>query len=175
MKMGLPWKEQETGFLTPMLSDCTDRPTPAAPTYGPEVQEALKWALGVTTLDQYDSSTPLDHTILKSLIENNRPALWLDHGGWPANQSGELPPLGARQYMGHAKVIAGYDDQDTPDPRDDLCLIYDPWPSYNDEAKLPLNTIKGPQDTYDPYWLPQGDVLGDLPNDIFLVPPDPIL
>jgi hypothetical protein len=79
-----------------------DSPSPAAQPFGPEVQEGLKSALEVSTLDQYDTSSLLGHTILRNFIENKRPVLWLDHGGWPANQSGELPPPSARQYMGHA-------------------------------------------------------------------------
>jgi hypothetical protein len=38
---------------------------------------------------------------------------------------------------------------------------------------LPPNALKGPGDTFDPYWLPQGFVLGDT-SDIFLVPTDPV-
>lgn len=70
--------------------------------------------------------------------------------------------------MGHAKVIAGWDDNDTLiDTKDDKCLIFDPWPEYNDTGILPMNATQGPGGTFDPYWLPLSDVLNDT-NDIFL-------
>jgi hypothetical protein len=138
-----------------------------------EVQMALDWALDGITSDQHDSVTPLDWTMLRDYILMDRPVLWLDHGGWPANQNDSYPPSENRQDQGHAKVIAGYDDRDTAGETDDLCLIYDPWPEYNDKSLLPTNATKGPQNTFDPYWLPLSDVLGDF-SDIFLVPTDPI-
>jgi hypothetical protein len=138
-----------------------------------EVQTALDYALDGITHHQHDSADPIDWIILKDYINMNCLVLWLDHGGWPANQSELWPPAENQQDQGHAKVIAGYDDKDTVDPADDLCLIYDPWPYYNHKQGLPANALKGPGDTFDPYWLPQSDVLND-PNDIFLVPTDPI-
>jgi hypothetical protein len=70
--------------------------------------------------------------------------------------------------MGHAKVIAGWDDSGTlVDTSDDKCLIFDPWPEYNDTGILPMNATQGPGNTFDPYWLPLDDVLNDT-SDIFL-------
>ncbi len=142
-----------------------------------EVQDALLYALEGMPYDQHDSITPLNWMMLRDdYILMNRPVLWLDHGGWPAHQSENWPTTESRQNQGHAKVIAGYDDRGTAGETDDLCLIYDPWPEYNDKEDLlllPANATKGPQDTFDPYWLPQSDVLGDS-SDIFLVPTDPI-
>jgi hypothetical protein len=141
--------------------------------YGKEVQAALTYALEGMAYDQHDSTAPLDVTLLNDYIVQGRPVLWLDHNGWPQDQGDEWPPSELQQSMGHAKVIAGFDDMDTPDPADDLCLIYDPWPSYTQQQTLPPNALKGPGETFDPYWLPQGFVLGDA-SDIFLVPTDPV-
>jgi len=137
-----------------------------------EVQMALDWALDGITSYQHDGVT-LDWSTLRDYILLDRPVLWLDHGGWPANQSDEYPSFEDRQNQGHAKIIAAYDDRGTGSETDDLCLIYDPWPEYNDKSLLPTNATKGPQNTFDPYWLHQGDVLGDI-NDIFLIPVDPV-
>jgi hypothetical protein len=142
------------------------------PSTQPEVQNALSGVLGMG-YDQH-SVPSLDWMKLKNdFIEMKRPVLWLDLNGWPENQYNEWPADPGRANQGHAKVIAGYDDRGTADPSDDLSLIYDPWPEYNDKSKLPLNAIKGPQDTFDPYWLPTTDVLSDT-SDIFLIPVDPI-
>ena len=135
----------------------------------PEVQMALDWALDGITSDRHDSMNPLDWATLRDYILTDRPVLWLDHGGWPANQNESLPPGELRADQGHAKVIAGYDHRGTTGETDDLFLIFDPWPEYVDKSVLPVNATKGPQDTFDPYWLPYNDVLGDS-SDIFLVP-----
>lgn len=66
-------------------------------------------------------------------------------------------------------VIAGYSDNDTADPADDLCLIFDPWPEYNDKGILPANATKGPGGAFDPYWLPLNDVNLSDPFDQYLV------
>jgi hypothetical protein len=97
------------------------------------------------------------------------PILWLDHGGFPENVSNDAYSSSYRAEQGHAKVITGYDDNDTADNADDLCLIYDPWPEYNDKNILPKNAIKGPGGTFDPYWLSLNDVnLSDI-SDKYLV------
>jgi len=78
-----------------------------------------------------------------------------------------------RSDQGHAKVIGGYDDAGTADYADDLCLIYDPWPEYNDNSVLPLNATNGPGGTYDPYWLPLNDVNLSDTSDIHIVDTHP--
>ena len=139
-----------------------------------EVQDAMDFALEPMTHDEYNAGNPMTKTIFKNCIENNRPVLWLDHNGWPDNFSNDIDlPATIKQYQGHAKVIAGYDDRGTSDTTDDRCLIYDPWPEYNDDEILPTGAAKGPDDTFDPYWLPVSSIIGDT-NDVFLVPKDSI-
>lgn len=136
----------------------------------PEVQLAMTTTLGgaITQHNQSDA-TALTSVQLKAYIHNSRPVLWLDHGGWPQNQSALFPPGSYRQDQGHAKVIGGYDDNDSVGPLDDLCLVFDPWPEYLDRSILPLNATKGPGGSFDPYWLPLKDVnLSDL-ADVYLV------
>ena len=55
----------------------------------------------------------------------------------------------------------------------DRCLIYDPWPEYNDEKILPTGATKGPDYTFDPYWFPLNSIVGDS-DDVFLVPKESI-
>ncbi len=139
-----------------------------------EVQEAMDFALEPMLHDEYNSGKPMTVTMLENCIENSRPILWLDHNGWPDNLSDNIElPETIKLYQGHAKVIAGYDDRGTDGVSDDLCLIYDPWPEYNDSEFLPSGASKGPDDTFDPYWLPASSVIGDA-NDVFLVPQDSI-
>lgn len=135
----------------------------------PEVQTSFLVALGPFIQHDFMIPNPLTPAQLETYIYNWHPVLWLDHGGWPANQSAQYPPLENKSEQGHAKVIAGYDNKSTADTSDDLCLIYDPWPEYNDLLILPTNATKGPGGTFDPYWLPLNDVnLADI-SDIFLV------
>ena len=139
-----------------------------------EVQDAMDFALEPMLHDEYNSGKPMTVTILENCIDNSHPALWLDHNGWPDNFSNDIDlPATIKQYQGHAKVIAGYDDRGTSDTSDDRCLIYDPWPEYNDKKLLPTGAAKGPDDTFDPYWLPVSSIIGDT-NDVFLVPKDSI-
>jgi hypothetical protein len=140
----------------------------------PEVQQALDYAIDPMTYDEYNAGKPMTVTILETCLKNSRLVLWLDHNGWPDNLSEliELSPA-IKQDQGHAKVIAGYDNEGTSDTSDDRCLIYDPWPEYNDEKFLPNYASKGPDDTYDPYWLPVSSIIGDT-DDVFLVPTDSI-
>ena len=134
----------------------------------------MDFALDPMLHDEYNSGKPLTATILESCIENSRPVLWLDHNGWPDSFGNEIDlPATIEQYQGHAKVIAGYDNEGTSDTSDDRCLVYDPWPEYNDDEVLPGDASKGPDDTYDPYWLPLSSIIGDI-NDVFLVPTDSI-
>jgi hypothetical protein len=132
-----------------------------------EVQTAFQWSLGVAYIE-HNSTNPLTVFLLAQYITQGYPVLWLDRDGWPANQSALYPSLTYKADMGHAKVIAGWNDSDTPmDTSDDKCLIFDPWPEYNDTGILPKNATLGPGGTFDPYWLRLDDVLNDT-NDIFL-------
>jgi hypothetical protein len=138
-----------------------------------EVQTAMTWAMG--PIIQYDSAPanpkgPMTYPLLLGYMGTGTPILWLDNGGWPVNQSASYPSLSNRVDQGHAKVIGGHDDNNTPlDPTDDLCLIYDPWPEYIDMGILPLNCTQGPGGTWDPYWQPLNDVNFSDPNDVYLV------
>ncbi|HJX04821.1 MAG TPA: hypothetical protein VJ489_03285 [Thermoplasmata archaeon] len=138
-----------------------------------EVQTAMTWALG--PINQYDWAPanpkgPMTYPLLLGFMGTGTPILWLDNGGWPVNQSAAYPPLTNRVDQGHAKVIGGHDDNNTPaDPTDDLCLIYDPWPEYNDIGLVPLNCTQGPGGTWDPYWQPLNDVNFSDVNDVYLV------
>ncbi len=133
-----------------------------------EVQTSFQWSLGLAAYIEHNSTNPLNVVTLASYIAFGYPVLWLDRDGWPANQSASYPNPTYRADMGHAKVIAGWDDNGTLlDTGDDLCLIYDPWPEYIDVGILPTNATQGPGGTFDPYWLPQADVLSD-PTDVFL-------
>ncbi|HIH00626.1 TPA: hypothetical protein HA259_00835 [Thermoplasmata archaeon] len=136
-----------------------------------EVQDGVRWAVGMTLgLGKHDSSNPLAPSELEQYIFTMRPVLWIDHGGLPVNQSPQYPPAGNRALQGHAKVIAGYDDNSTVTVDDDKVLIYDPWPEYNRDSILPVNATPGPGGTYDPYWLPLSDVDLDDGEDIFFIP-----
>ncbi len=146
-----------------------------------ETQNAMFWALGVPII-QYDWNPanlngPMKPALLQQFIGGLAPVLWLDHGGWPANQSPTNPPPAYRLTdQGHAKVIAGYDDNGTAlNVSDDLCLIFDPWPEYNFMSILPPNCTLGPGGTFDPYWQPLNDVnLSDV-QDIYLVDTFPLI
>ena len=77
----------------------------------------------------------------------------------------------------YSQFVAGYDDKGTLTDGDDLCLIYDPWPEYNDKGSLASipNATQGPGGTYDPYWLPAADVLLEaVTNDIYLAPDESV-
>lgn len=136
-----------------------------------EVQTAFIAAIGPYLQHDHSGSfsPPLTPSQLQNYITMQHPVLWLDHNGWPANMSTAFPTGEYRSDQGHAKVIGGYDDRDTADYADDLCLIYDPWPEYNDLSVLPVNASKGPGGTYDPYWLPLNDVNLSDTSDIYLV------
>ncbi|UCE44793.1 MAG: hypothetical protein JSU93_05175 [Methanobacteriota archaeon] len=135
-----------------------------------EVQIAFAAALGgFVQHDHGGLNSVLTQAQLRQYIVTQHPVLWLDHNGWPANMSTAFPTGDYRSDQGHAKVIAGYDDNATADFIDDLCLIYDPWPEYNDLGVTPVNATKGPGGTYDPYWLPLNDVNLSDTSDIYLV------
>jgi len=135
----------------------------------PEVQDAMRYALAQMAITELDISALTWSKLRDGFIRKKRPVLWLDHNGWPSDQNDEYPSEENRKHQGHAKIIAGYDDKNTSESSDDYCLIYDPWPGYELNSALPLNAEKGPADTFDPYWLPVGSVLGD-PNDLFIIP-----
>jgi len=135
-----------------------------------EVQDAFNWSIGVHVQHNQSDGTALTAVQMQSYLTRGHPILWLDHNGWPANISNTAFSSSYRADQGHAKVIAGYDDNGTAGTTvDDLCLIYDPWPEYNVKGILPLNATRGPGNTFDPYWLPLNDVnLGDI-QDKYLV------
>jgi len=135
-----------------------------------EVQDSFQAALGAFTQHDWwgQGNVSLNATKLQDYIVTWHPVLWLDHGGFPVNQSPLYPDNQALQ--GHAKVITGYNDCDTPgDFSDDLVLIYDPWPEYNHRNILPVNATQYAPGVFDPYWLPLNDVNLSDPLDIFLV------
>ena len=138
-----------------------------------EVQTAMTWALGPITQHDWvggNPKGPMTYPLLLGYMSMGTPILWLDNGGWPVNQSVSYPPLSNRLDQGHAKVIGGHDDNNTPvDPTDDLCLIYDPWPEYTDMGILPINCTQGPGGTWDPYWQPLNDVNFSDKGDVYLV------
>ncbi len=141
-----------------------------------EVQDALNYSIGKGNYVQHNQSggtgfPALTAVQLKQYIANGHPVLWLDHGGQPNNISDWVFDTSLQAMQGHAKVIAGYDDNETlGTTMDDLCLIYDPWPEYNDKGFLPYaNATKGPGNTFDPYWLPLRDVNLTDPADKYLV------
>lgn len=124
--------------------------------------------------NQWDASALVAST-LASYITGLYPVIWDDHGGWPSNMDPTWPIAPENTMQGHYKVIAGYDDKGTPGESDDLALIYDPWPGYNDvtavnPTPLPPGALPGPggPSAPDPYWLPVGSVIGDT-NDLFIV------
>ena len=144
-----------------------------------EVQTAMTWALGPITQHDWlggNPKGPLTYPLLLGYMSTGTPILWLDNGGWPVNQSAAYPPLSSRIDQGHAKVIGGHDDNNTPlDPTDDLCLIFDPWPEYSDVGILPSNCTQGPGGSWDPYWQPLNDInLADI-NDVYLVDTFPVI
>jgi hypothetical protein len=138
----------------------------------PEVQVAFTWSIGIAIV-QHDTNGanpngPLTGALIIQYITVKRPILWCDHTVWPAHQSASYPP--SRTDQGHVKVITGYDDSGTPlNYADDLYLIYDPWPEYNDKGVLPAGAAKGPGNTWDPYWIPSANVFIGHPTDIHLV------
>lgn len=136
-----------------------------------EVQDALRWSLGVALgVNHHDTADPVTPDRLKQYVSASRPVLWIDHGGWPVNQSSDYPSAANKADQGHAKVIGGYDDNNTVTTDDDRVLVYDPWPEYNKSHIVPVNATLGPGGTYDPYWLPIQDADLSDTADIYFVP-----
>jgi hypothetical protein len=138
-----------------------------------EVQASFMFSIGPFTQHDWAPANPNGPMTPQKLVQYlalGHPVLWLDHGGFPAHQNPNYPSESERALEGHAKVISGYDDNDTLlNTSDDLCLIYDPWPEYLDKSVLPTNATLGPGNSYDPYWLPLNDVNLSDPADIYLV------
>lgn len=83
----------------------------------PEVQTAMIATLGVAIVQHNESdASKLTAAQLESYIHNSSPVFWLDHGGWPENQSANSP-ISYRADQCHAKVIGGYDDGTRWTPR----------------------------------------------------------
>lgn len=108
---------------------------------GPEVQAAFSFAVGTPTEWGTNYGLPFTAAEVISQINANTPILWADHHGYPSQVNPPLPEEWI-DVNGHAKIIAGYNDQGTPGTSDDEYLIYDPWPN-----------------TGSPYWLGQASVL----------------
>ncbi len=129
-----------------------------APPNGPadEVGAAFTWAIGVPyKWGPASAGFPtLDGVFLNMCIDDNIPVLWCDHFGWP---QGIYPPPDEDtfDYNGHAKIIAGYNDNGTAVTNDDLYLIYDPWP------------VSG-----SPYWVASGTVVDN--KDVYYADYDPV-
>lgn len=132
-----------------------------------EVQTAFIWSIGLYAQHDWSSGTQLTAAQMELYIQLGHPILWLDHNGWPSNIS--YPSETYRTDQGHAKVIVGYDNNDTADTADDLVLVNDPWPEYNHRLILPMHATLGPGGTYDPYWYPLTMVNLNDPADIYLV------
>ena len=109
------------GMFDAMLSDGV--------TGGREVQAAFQWAVGMTPFEWGINYGPaFTANLVIENIDANTPILWCDHFGYPAAINPPLPDEVA-EINGHAKIIAGYDDNDTPDDyNDDQYWILDPWP-----------------------------------------------
>lgn len=117
----------------------------------PEVQNSFTWAVGTAPFQfgpQGTANPLLTCNTVEMYIDYNQIFIWIDIAGWPSDM--DVP--GELYYdSGHCKIIAGYDDNDTPDDcTDDSFYIYDPWPTSGS-----------------PYWVAQANVLNN-PNDIFL-------
>jgi len=134
----------------------------------PEIQTAFMSFVGPLYVHNQTSMTPLTPALLSTYIAGSYPVMWDDHNGWPVNMDPTWPSAN-KSEQGHYKVIAGYDDNNTPaDTTDDLALIYDPWPEYTDKSILPAGASQGPGGTFDPYWLNVSTVLADT-SDMFFV------
>ena len=114
-----------------------------------EIQNAFTYASGIVPFQHGPLGTPnplITYEIIKWYIDNNHLTLWVDIGSWPADQG--VLPSETLTDSGHCKIIAGYDDLDTPDLADDLLLIYDPWPTSGSTYWLAHGLVVDANDVY---------------------------
>jgi len=115
-----------------------------------EVQAAFQYALAVPPFQHgpVASGWPLiTRQIVKWYIDHNQPILWIDIGSWPSDQTGI--PSELYYESGHCKIIAGYNDNDTPgDLNDDTYRIFDPWPTSGSPYCVLQNLVIDPVDIY---------------------------
>ena len=119
----------------------------------PEIQTAFNYAVGIWPFQwgpQGSQNPLLTHQNVVSLIDHNNPVLWIDMGTWPSDQS--TIPVELYYDSGHCKIIAGYNDMNTPNPADDQYLIYDPWPNSGSSYWLAVNQVIDPVDIYLSVW-----------------------
>jgi len=116
----------------------------------PEVQAAFTYALAVPPFQHgpVANGWPLiTPQIVKWYIDHNQPVLWIDIGSWPGDQTGI--PSELYYESGHCKIIAGYDDNNTPGNLiDDSYKIFDPWPTSGSPYWLAQNLVIDPVDIY---------------------------
>jgi hypothetical protein len=122
----------------------------------PEVQNAFTYGVGVVPFQfgpQGSGFPMLGAALAEDYIDCNLIILWCDVGTWPEDMT-DIPEE-LRYESGHCKIIAGYDDKDTPENlNDDDFYIFDPWPTSGS-----------------PYWVKANNVID--PADIYLVTVDP--
>jgi hypothetical protein len=115
-----------------------------------EVQQAFTYAVGLQPFQHgpVASGFPLiTPGIVKWYLDHNLPILWVDIGIWPSDQ--ENIPAQLYYESGHCKIIAGYNDNDTPGNfNDDSYLIFDPWPTSGSPYWVALNLVIDPADIY---------------------------
>ncbi len=115
----------------------------------PEIQTAFTYAVGIAPFQfgpQGTTNPLLDCSDVIWCIKTGIPILWIDMCQWPADQT--TLPDEIIYDSGHCKIIAGYDDKDTPDCSDDDYLIYDPWPNSGSSYWLPQNQVIDVTDVY---------------------------
>ena len=115
-----------------------------------EIQRAFTYAVGVPPFQhgpQGSGNPMITCEIISWYIDNNQPILWVDIGNWPADQ--DTIPDELSYNSGHCKVIAGYDNMDTPqDCSDDVYLIHDPWPTSGAPYWMPIDQVVDSTDIY---------------------------
>lgn len=116
----------------------------------PEIQAAFAYAVGIQPFQHgpvANGMPVLTPPIVKWYLDHNQPILWIDIGSWPNDQSGI--PTGLYMESGHCKIIAGYDDNNTPGNfADDSYHIFDPWPTSGSPYWLAQNLVIDPVDIY---------------------------
>ncbi len=101
---------------------------------------------------------PMTPWVLRQLICMGTPPVWVDRDGHPQDyMNPQVYSEMVARGCGHAKVLAGYDDNDTYClTDDDRVLIYDPWPSPG-ECPYPKS----------PYWRPISEILSSAQDAFF--------